>query len=197
MLWTYIEGFFNKGITTGCDVNPLRYCPALFVTRGEMAVFVLRALNADELPYTPTPSPAFQNVFSDVPAPGKDWMKPWIEEFYELGITTGCAMNPLRYCPELRVTRAEMAVFILRSMNVDALPYVPTPSPAVEDIFADVPVRGKEWMQPWIEEFYELGITTGCGVNPLRYCPEQNVTRAEMATFVDRAFGFPQLPTSE
>lgn len=195
-LWRYVEGFFVKGITTGCAINPLKYCPDRNVTRAEMAVFVLRAINADALPYTPDPSTDLQNVFDDVPVNGKEWMQPWIEEFYEIGITSGCAANPLRYCPERNVTRAEMAVFLLRAMHADALPY--TPDPSTTGVFIDVPVPGKEWMQPWIEEFYELKITTGCGGSidggDLKYCPERFVTRAEMATFVVRAFQFAELP---
>lgn len=193
-LWRYVEGFYDKGITSGCDVNPFRYCPSRSVTRAEMAVFVLRALHVDELPYTP--APAEPGVFADVPAPGKDWMQPWIEEFYEIGITTGCAAGPLRYCPERNVTRGEMAVFLLRAMHKDELPYTPSPSPDKVDIFVDVPASN--WMKPWIEEFYEVGITTGCGgsipTGDLRYCPERPVNRAEMATFIDRVFEFEQLP---
>jgi hypothetical protein len=49
-------------------------------------------------------------------------------------------------------------------------------------------------MQPWVEEFYREGITTGCGTNPLRYCPENPVTRGAMATFISRAYSIPQLP---
>jgi hypothetical protein len=39
-----------------------------------------------------------------------------------------------------------------------------------------------------MEAFYHSGITSGCGHNPLTYCPENNVTRAEMAVFIDRAY---------
>ena len=35
------------------------------------------------------------------------------------------------------------------------------------------------------------GISTGCAANPLRYCPGQAVTRAEMAVFLTRTFGLP------
>jgi hypothetical protein len=82
-----------------------------------------------------------------------------------------------------------MAVFILRAKNGSSY----TPPPAT-GIFRDVPVAGKEWMQSWIEQFYKEGITSGCSTEPLNYCPEQPVTRAQMAVFMDRAFGFPQLP---
>jgi len=191
-LWRYIEGFFAKGITTGCAVNPLKYCPDRNVTRAEMAVFVLRAIHKDALPYTPTPSTT--GIFADVPTPGKNWMQPWIEEFYEIGITTGCAAGPLRYCPERNVTRGEMAVFLLRAMHKDELPYIPNPEPDTVGIFADVPASN--WMKPWIEEFYDEEITTGCGTSgdKLLYCPNRNVTRAEMATFIDRAFDIAQIP---
>jgi predicted outer membrane repeat protein len=119
-------------------------------------------------------------IFADVPVPGKEWMQPWIEAFYAHGITTGCNPSPLMYCPENNVTRAEMAVFLLRAKH--GMGYAP-PTPTHD--FADVPVTGKEWMEPWIEQFYAEGITTGCGGG--NYCPENNVTRAEMAVFVLRA----------
>jgi hypothetical protein len=178
----HIEAFYNAGITTGCGDNPLQYCPERNVTRAEMAVFIERAKHYPALPHTPPPQ---SGTFDDVPFPGKEWMEPWIEEFYDDGITTGCDINPLRYCPERNVTRAEMAVFILRAVH--GASYVPPP-PGGSPIFADVPVPGKEWMQAWIEAFYNQGITTGCAAGPLRYCPEREVTRAEMAVFILRAF---------
>ena len=183
--WTYVEGFYAKGITTGCATNPFQYCPDRAVTRAEMAVFILRAIHGGS--YQPTPNPT--GMFSDVPVTGKEWMEPWIEEFYNEGMTTGCYTPPLQYCPERSVTRAEMAVFILRAIHGSS--YQP---PAASHYFSDDPVSGKEWMEAWVDEFYRENLTTGCAQNPLRYCPEQNVTRAEMATFIDRAFNFPTLP---
>ena len=188
--WRYVEGLFASGVTTGCGANPMRYCADLPVTRGELAVFILRAMHAGDSAYAPAPK--MTNYFLDVPAAGKDWMKPWIEEFYEEGITTGCAVNLLRYCPESKVTRGEIAVFILRAIHGEE--YVP---PAAVGVFADLPVAGKEWMTPWIEQFYNEGITTGCGFAPSGsplFCPESPVSRAEMAAFIDRAFKFPLVP---
>jgi fibronectin type 3 domain-containing protein len=182
--WRYIEGFYVQGITTGCAATPFSYCPDNPVTRAAMAVFLLRAMHGGS--YVP---PASTGVFADVPTPGKEWMQPWIEEFYQEGITTGCGADPLRYCPESSVTRAAMAVFVLRSIKGTS--YQP---PASTGIFADVPVAGKEWMQPWVEEFYREGITTGCATDPLRYCPENPVTRGAMGVFISRAFSLPQLP---
>src|SRR5688572_16444409 len=56
--------------------------------------------------------------------------------------------------------------------------------------FTDVPVAGKEFMEPFINAFYHQGVTTGCNPAPLQYCPEQNVTRGEMAVFIGRALGY-------
>ncbi len=174
----WIDAFYYAGVTTGCGVGPLIYCPENNVTRAEMAVFLLRAKHG--IGYAP---PSATHNFSDVPVAGKEWMEPWIDQFYAEGITTGCGVDPLRYCPEQNVTRAEMAVFIGRSIHTPGF----TP-PEPTGIFFDVPVAGKEWMEPWIEHFYSHGITTGCGLDPLRYCPENNTTRAEMAVFIDRAY---------
>ena len=77
-----------------------------------------------------------------------------------------------------------MAVFLLRAA-IDGSGYTP---PAASGVFSDVPVAGKEWMEPWIIQFYNEGITTGCGAAPLIYCPESSVTRAAMAVFIDRAY---------
>jgi hypothetical protein len=128
------------------------------------------------------PPPPPPTTFSDVPT--SHWAHSFIEKFYNAKITTGCAINPLQYCPEREVTRAELAVFLLRALHYPSLPYTPSNQGGT---FSDVPVATKEWMEDWIEEFYDLGITTGCATGPLRYCPENNVTRAEIAVFILRA----------
>ncbi|MEO8356269.1 MAG: S-layer homology domain-containing protein, partial [Chloroflexota bacterium] len=180
MFWKYIEAFYQSGITTGCSQSPKMYCPLATVTRGEMAVFVERAMGN----FAPTPNPT--GMFTDLPYPGLEFFTPFIEEFYNDGITAGCAVNPLRYCPQNYVTRGEMAVFIERALGN----FTPTPNPT--GMFADVPYAGQPAsFQAFIEEFYNDGITTGCAVNPLKYCPQNYVTRGEMAVFIVRAFGIP------
>ena len=143
-----------------------------------MAVFVLRAIEGPS--YVP---PASAHIFDDLPVAGKEWMEPWVNEFYARSITTGCGASPLRYCPDDPVTRAAMAVFLLRALEGST--YAP---PATTHTFSDMPVAGKEWMEPWVDEFYTRGITTGCGASPLRYCPNDPVTRGAMAVFIGRAY---------
>jgi hypothetical protein len=96
------------------------------------------------------------------------------------GITAGCGGG--NYCPEGNVTRAQMAVFLLKSKHGAA--YVPPPATG---LFPDVPVG--YWARNWIEQLAVEGITGGCGGG--NYCPEDNVTRAQMAVFLVRTFNLP------
>mgnify|MGYP001026170953 CR=1 FL=1 len=58
--------------------------------------------------------------FADI-IPGEDgyWAIDWIEAIYKFGVTKGCGEDPLIYCPEKKVTRAEMAVFLVRAFDLD------------------------------------------------------------------------------
>jgi len=53
-------------------------------------------------------------VFGDVPL--SYWAVDWIEELYADGITGGCGGG--NYCPDNSVTRAEGAVFLVRTFNL-------------------------------------------------------------------------------
>jgi hypothetical protein len=170
-----IYKIYNAGITKGCSQTPLMYCPENPVIRTQMAVFLERAIHGSS--FTP---PSAIGIFADVPV--SYWAADWIEQFYYDGITSGCNTNPLRYCPYNNVTRAQMAIFLLRSKH--GKNYTP---PAATGIFSDVPVS--YWASAWIEQLYKEGITTGCSTGPLRYCPENSVTRAQMAVFMMRTFG--------
>jgi hypothetical protein len=170
----HIYKIYYAGITSGCSQNPLMYCPEDPVTRAQMAVFLVRGIHGSDF----IPPPA-SGIFGDVPV--DHWAADWIEQFYNDGITSGCRQSPPLYCPENLVTRAEMAVFLLRSKH--GSDYTP---PAATGIFDDVPVD--YWAADWIEQFYNDGITSGCSQNPLLYCPDSSVTRAQMAAFIARTF---------
>ena len=116
------------------------------------------------------------SVFTDEPTTDSFW--PYIMGLYQAEITTGCA--PQQFCPSSNVSRAEMAVFLVRAMHGPAF----TP-PAATGIFADVPTDF--WAANYIEQLYHDGITTGCAAGPLRFCPSNDVNRAEMAVFLLRA----------
>ena len=54
-------------------------------------------------------------TFADVPPTYWAWND--IETLYTQGITSGCGSNPRTYCPTGTVSRAEMAVFIVRAKH--------------------------------------------------------------------------------
>jgi hypothetical protein len=175
----FVHGLAGAGITAGCGAG--NFCPEGMVTRGLLPVWLLLARNGPD--YRP---PAATGVlFADVPA--ESFGADFVEQFYRLGITAGCATNPLRYCPSTPVTRAQMSVFLLRTLEGPGY----TPPPAT-GLFADVPAANP--LAPWIEEIFHRGITAGCGTAPLRFCPSGNVSRGQMAVFVTRTFGLPVAP---
>ena len=173
--WQYVETLYAEGITSGCSLLPLLYCPATNVSRAEMAVFLVRA---DRGPTYVPPPPT--GVFFDVPV--GFWAAPFIEQIYADGITSGCSVEPLGYCPDSPLSRAEMAVFLLRAKHGSAY----TPPPATGTVFADVPAGS--FAASWIEQLAAEGITSGCATSPSRYCPDSPVSRDQMATFLVRTF---------
>lgn len=129
------------------------------------------------------PTPTFQDV------PLAHWAHPWIERLYNASITSGCAVNPLLYCPDSSVTRAQMAIFLEKGMKYPNKAYAPPP--ATGTIFGDVPSQA--FAADWIEQLFADGITSGCGGG--NYCPGDPVTRAQMAIFLLRAkYGAQYMP---
>jgi hypothetical protein len=173
--WRYIESLYNAGITSGCGNG--NYCPETSVTRAQMAVFLERGIHGSS--YTP-PAVGGSTGFSDVPP--NYWAGAWIKQLAADGITSGCGNG--NYCPESPVTRAQMAVFLLRSKHGGT--YVP-PAVGASTGFGDV--SPAYWASAWIKQLVTEGITAGCGSG--NYCPEAPVTRAQMAVFLVRTFNLP------
>jgi hypothetical protein len=178
---------FLAGVTAGCvgsnDPSTRLYCPNDNVTRQEMAAFIVRAVTGTLTPaiYNPVP------YFTDVPA--TNLFFPHIQKLESLGITTGCGTGI--FCPADNVSRWEMAIFMVRArlaLYGASFAFNPTP------YFGDVPtnVEGDGVPFPFIQRAKDEYITVGCGTNPalvptLIYCPDQLVTRGQMASFIMRA----------
>ncbi|MBL8061989.1 MAG: S-layer homology domain-containing protein, partial [Anaerolineales bacterium] len=169
--WDYIERLYNAGITGGCTTSPLMYCPESQVTRAQMAVFLEKGIHGSGLT-PPDVSPTFDDTAGH-------WAEDWIEALKNDGITSGCATG--LYCPDSAVTRAQMAVFLLKAKHGSS--YAP---PNVSATFTDT---AGHWAEDWIEQLAAEGITSGCAAG--LYCPESPVTRAQMAVFLVKAFGLP------
>jgi hypothetical protein len=177
--WTWIQAVTAAGIASGCGGNPPQYCPQDSVTRAQMAVLLLRGMAYPSAIAPPSPTGA---VFADVPASYP--LAGWVEGLFAARVTAGCGSAPLRYCPDAPVTRGEMAVFLLRAKH--GAGYLP---PAGGQPFADVPAGDP--FGAWIAQLAAEGVTGGCATSPARYCPDDPVTRAEMAVFLVRTFGLP------
>jgi hypothetical protein len=115
--------------------------------------------------------------FVDVP-PGSNH-EASIYAIYNAGITTGCSQNPLQFCPQDPVTRAQMAAFIIRALEGEP----PTDYCAAGSPFPDVDPN--LMVCKYIKRLSELGITTGFPDGTYR--PYNTVTRAQMAAFIVRA----------
>ena len=152
---------------TDCSMNPLKFCPDSALPRWKLAVWLVRAL--DRLNADPDNN---LNTFNDVNK--RKWYKPFVERLRVLGVTTGCVRRSTIFCPNDTVTRAEMAVFLVRAFNI----------PSAGDAgFTDID-RGY-WANGAINAIAAAGITQGC--TPTTFCPEANTTNAEMAAFIHRA----------
>jgi CSLREA domain-containing protein len=173
--WAQIESIYTAGITGGCSTNPLNYCPNNSVTRAQMAVFLLRGIHGSAY----SPPTATGTVFTDVPSDA--FAAAWIEQMVAEGITSGCGNG--NYCPNSTVTRAQMAVFLLRAKYGAAY----SPPVATGTVFTDVPSNG--FAAAFIEQLVSEGITSGCGGG--NYCPNSSITRAQMAVFLQRTFNLP------
>ena len=173
----WISRLYRAQITSGCTSSPLQYCPEATVTRAQMAVFLERAIHGAS--YSP-PEVGIGTGFEDVPA--AYWSAPYIKQLVTESITVGCGNG--NYCPEQPVTRAQMAVFLLRAKYGGS--YLP-PDVGAGTGFADV--SPGYWAAAWIKQLVAEGITSGCGNG--NYCPDAPVTRAQMAVFLVTTFSLP------
>ncbi len=157
----------DQGITRGC--NPPandRFCPDQSVTRGQMAAFLVRALSL-------TASGSYN--FSD---DNGSVFEADIEKLAEAGITRGC--NPPtndHFCPDSPVTRGQMAAFLVRALSLT--------DDGGGNNFSD---DNGSVFEADIAKLAAAGITLGC--NPPtnnHFCPDNAVTRGQMAAFLRRA----------
>jgi hypothetical protein len=158
----------NAGITKGCNPPTNNYfCPTDTVTRGEMAAFLVRALGLTDDGGGNSFADDDGSVFEDD-----------IAKLAAAGITKGC--NPPAndmYCPDNRVTREQMAAFLVRAHHLT--------DDGGGNTFVD---DNNSVFEADIAKLATAGITRGC--NPpanTMFCPNQSVTREQMAAFLHRA----------
>jgi uncharacterized repeat protein (TIGR01451 family) len=177
----FIHALAGVRVTRGCGEG--NFCPDTAVDRSQMAILMVRAMHGPL--FVP---PAASGLFVDVPISETDVTADYIEQLYQDGIVAGCAVGAggeRYYCPDGIVSRAEMAVFISRGIGL-------SPVNPPTGFFVDVHGTGYSWAEGYVEAIYNEGITAGCGDHV--FCPANPITRAQLAVFLVKAFGFPYLP---
>ena len=149
----------REGITVGCTAD--RFCPKGVVTRGQMATFLVRAL---DLP------PTTRDYFDDDEG---NIHEARINAIAAAGITVGCGSG--RFCPDGTVLREQMATFMVRAFDLP---------PTTRDYYTD---DNSSIHEDRINAFAAAGITRGCSAGPTHFCPRGSVTREQMAAFLHRA----------
>ena len=172
-----IDALNALGVFDGTECAEDMFCPGGEMKRWTMAVWLVRVLDEAE------PPAVTESSFADVDS-GNRWL-PHIERLAELEITAGCLVDPLRFCPDRSVNRAEMASFLARALDLE---------PAPPSGFADTAGNAHEAN---IDALAAARITAGCQADPLRYCPDRPVNRAETATFLARALGLVEIPVPD
>jgi hypothetical protein len=110
--------------------------------------------------------------FSDI---GALTLADQIERLAFAGVTDGC--EPGKFCPAQRVTRGQMATFLSRAASQP-----PTDTDFFDDDEASIHEQG-------INRLAQANIARGCTTES--FCPNDPVTRGQMAAFVSRALDLP------
>jgi Tol biopolymer transport system component len=170
----YIVACYEAGIVQGYWNG---YHPDEAVNRAQMAVFMARAVAGGDANVPPGPATA---TFPDVPT--SHWAFKYVEYCYDQAVVAGYWDG---YHPDTTVNRAQMAVFVARSM-VAPTGDAAIPDPEPPPTFPDVPAT--YWAYKWVEYCHDHGVVQGYWDG---YRPEETVNRAQMAVFVQRAFDLP------
>ena len=170
-----IDALAALGVFDDTECAEAMFCPGDDMKRWTMGVWLVRVLDEAE------PAAVSGSSFADVD--DGEWWLAHVERLAELEVTKGCKTEPLRFCPDQFVSRAQMAAFLVRAFDLEAA------EPAG---FVDTAGNTHEAN---IDALAAAAVTAGCKTEPLSYCPSKSVTRAQMATFLARALGLLEEPS--
>jgi len=178
--WAYdsIEACVGADIVSGYPEG--NYRPAQAVNRGQMAVYVSRALaGGEENVPEPTTDPGFTDVDDT------HWAYQYICYAVDQNVVQGYPEGD--YKPEQEVTRGQMAVYVARAMVAPSTSVLADYEPADPRNFPDVPTD--YWAYNYVEYCVEAGVVGGYLDGTYR--PATVVTRDQMAVYIQRAFSLP------
>ena len=109
-----------------------------------------------------------------------------IDRLANSGVLAGTECAEGLICPDEPLNRWTMAVWLVRILDgVD-------PEPLGFSRFEDVDLQ--QWWAPFVERLAGMGVTRGCSTQPALFCPDEPVTRQQMASFLVRAFAITPAP---
>ena len=126
------------------------------------------------------------------PVPLTSAQRRAVRVFADDGILAGTSCS-VQDCSGI-AARWEVALWVVRNLDSE-----PTSHRAFADVDSEEPYAGH------VQTMFDLGATVGCMVDPLRYCPNRETRRGQMAAFVTRAYdlddtipphGFADVPRS-
>lgn len=151
----------EKGVTTGVGSN--LFAPSQPCTRAQIVTFLWRAAGS--------PEPKALSSFSDAPA--NAYYAKAVAWAVENGITVGTSATT--FSPDLACTRAQSVTFLYRAMGT---------APVEAKGFTDV-AEGSYYADA-VAWAVENGVTNGVGNG--RFDPDGSCTRAQIVTFLYRAY---------
>ena len=161
----------GRGILDNTECGSYRICPNDPIERWVIAVWLVRVVDGTD------PEPLGYNRFEDV-HPGLQWAAH-TERLAELNVTDGCSGERALFCPQETVTRAQMASLVVRAFDL------PSGTPST---FIDVDRQSVHADD--IDALAATGITIGCNVDGNRFCPDEPLTRGQLASLLRRAINF-------
>ncbi len=161
-----IEWLVEQEVTKGCNAEGTLFCPDDLVTRGQMAAFLSRAMNLPD---------GALNTFTD---DNGSIFEADIAKIAEAGITKGCNAEGTLFCPNDFVTRGQMAAFLVRALGFT--------DNGGGNLFTD---DNGSIFEDDIDKLATAGVTKGCNAEGTLFCPNDFVTRGQMAAFLHRALG--------
>ena len=176
-----IQSLARAGVFAGTDCARGRFCPDSSLTHWQLAVWLMRSLGERDL------APIDESRFADVDP--DDWWARYVERAAELGISTGCARGPLRYCPNATVDRGHAATVVSRAL-ARLVPDVGIVDPAgFTDLDRNDPLTGH------VDRVVTFELLEACNQDPLRFCRRDAATKAQMAVILFRSLDWLQLNT--
>lgn len=158
-----IELAVRSGAMSGCGEDADRtFCPEDPITRAAFAVAL------DVVVEVPEGTTVFDDVDPDAPYAGA------VGRLAAGGIIRGCDDN--LFCPDDRVTRAQGAALVARTIELPAEPVRRFDDVPADSVFADV-----------LGRMAAQGVILECVEVPARICPDDPLTRAEAAAILARA----------